>query len=434
MINAFETNPGPALPTDREAMHKLVWSTPIELIMVQFHVIEQTIIERCIELQVPRPLKGYWLARSKGKTPPAPSLRPLKARTSRMKAAPIAHHAIVTISENDALNTPAKKSKEIDQKPTLPDSELLLKELEEYLLSSELTREGYYRPSKRKLLDLNVSETGYAEAIKILTSLFQAFRKNGYATRIASMSESFRRRDIDLMESKMGYPMYTTAWKPSSPSMIRIEGIWIGFTLVEMTEYIPAKMVKSRYVRDDKKMNWLRGQKRPFIGYVIEHSLPSGRFKIQFYSPYDYEGWSAQFIQTKTCGLVSQINGMIEALQKAVPVIHKQRSDAAKAAEAARIRHAQEHIEYLARAEIRKKSEALTKSIGELQVIMAQWSKDRLIEQFLTEAEQAAEELDAPLREAARAKLKLAREFCQGETALERLVKWETPQERLSKS
>lgn len=426
-------SPSPDLPTEREALHKLIWSTPVELIMVQFHVIEQTIIERCIELQVPRPLKGYWLARNKGKTPPVPSLRPLKATTSRTKPAPIAPHAIDIISEKDAENTPAKESKRINEKPTLPDSELLLQELEEYLLSSKLNREGYYRPSKRKLLDLNVSDTGYAEAIKILTSLFQALSKNGYAIRIASMSESFRRRDIDLMEIKMGYPMLTTAWKPSSPSMIRIEGIWIGFTLVEMTEYIPAKMVKSRYVRDDKKLNWLRGQKKPHIGYVMEHSLPSGRFKIQFYSPYDYDGWSAQFIQTKTCGLLTQINRMIEALQKAVPVIQKQRSDAAKAAEAARIRHAHEHSEYLAREAIRKKSEALTNSISELQVIMAQWSKDRLIEQFLTEAEQAAEELEAPLREATREKLKLAREFCQGEMALERLVKWKTPQERLSK-
>lgn len=421
------------LPTDREELHKLIWSTPIETIMGQFHVIEQTIIERCIELQVPRPLKGYWLARSKGKSPPIPPLRSLKTTTAHGKPDPTIRHAIVSISKKDAENAPAQKSKRIKQKSTLPDSELLLQELQTYLLSSKLTQEGYYRPSKRKLLDLNVSATGFAEAINILTTLFQTFAKKGYAIWIASMPESFRRRDIDFMESKIGYPMYTTAWKPSSPSMVCIDGIWVGFTLVEMTEYVPAKMVKSRYVRDDKKMSLLRGHKKPYIGYVMEHSLPSGRFKIQFYSPYDRAGWSTQFNQTKTCGLVSQISRMIEALQKAVPVIQKQRSDAAKVAEAARKRYEQEHIEYLAREQIRKKSEALTRSISELQVIMAQWSKDRLIEQFLAEAEQAAEQLEPRLRDAARAKLKLAREFCQGETALERLVKWETPQERLSK-
>lgn len=35
--------------------------------------------------------------------------------------------------------------------------------------------------------------------------------------------------------------------------------MYFAFNLAEMTEYVPAKKVKNRYVRDEQMRRWIRG-------------------------------------------------------------------------------------------------------------------------------------------------------------------------------
>ena len=64
---------------------------------------------------------------------------------------------------------------------------------------------------------------------------------------------------------------------------------------------------------------------------------------------------------------------------------------------------------------------------------MVQWAEDKRIEQFFREAELDVAMLDGQKKALVMERLQLARQLLSVDTAVERLLKWETPQERLVK-
>ena len=71
-------------------------------------------------------------------------------------------------------------------------------------------------------------------------------------------------------------------------------------------------------------------------------------------------------------------------------------------------------------------------SITELKAIMAQWAEDKHMEQFFREAKLDVAMLDGQKKALVMESLQLARQHLSVDTAVERLLKWETPQERNS--
>lgn len=124
---------------------------------------------------------------------------------------------------------------------------------------------------------------------------------------------------------------------------------------------------------------------------------------------------------------------MISALQGAVPLISKQLEEARIKAEEWRIQREREHAIYLEKERVRQEEEAYNASRTELKSIMAQWAEDKRMEQFFREAESDAVLLDEQQKVQVMERLLLARQFLSEDTAVERLLKWKTPQERLSK-
>ncbi|MDY3572483.1 hypothetical protein RCJ88_22240, partial [Enterobacter hormaechei] len=124
---------------------------------------------------------------------------------------------------------------------------------------------------------------------------------------------------------------------------------------------------------------------------------------------------------------------MIAAMQDAVPLISKQLEEARIKAEKWRIQREREHAIYLEKEKIRREEEAYNASRAELKSIMAQWAEDKRLEQFFREAEQDAASLDEQQKVQVMERLQLARQFLSGGTAVEQLLKWKTPQERLDK-
>ena len=64
---------------------------------------------------------------------------------------------------------------------------------------------------------------------------------------------------------------------------------------------------------------------------------------------------------------------------------------------------------------------------------MVQWAEDKRLEQFFHEAESNTATLDVEQKVQVMKRLQLARQFLSEDTAIERLLKWKTPQERLIK-
>lgn len=429
-----EINPHEAvqtLPQDRETLYHLVWREPAERIAAQYGISTELLAKRCSEMQIPRPLAGYWKALAKGTAPAIPALPALK----KGKVVKVREHDSPSV-QSPAI-TASKPASPVTRKqtPVTGNGYGLINDLKTYLPPSPVTEDGYYKPAKKKLLDLNVSDTGFDSAIEFLSRFFDALGKQGYRVTLDTPGERMHRADIDIKEDpKGGGYRWINLWRPYTPSLICIGDMHFAFNLAEMTEYVPAKKVKNRYVRDEQMARWIRGKNsEPFL-HVSKHTLPTGRFLLQLYSPYDSAEWLVQFRQTKQCGLISQIPKMISTLQDAVPLISKQLEEARIKAEEWRIQREREHAIYLEKERIRQEEEAYNASRTELKSIMAQWTEDKRMEQFFREAELDAAGLDEPQKVQIMERLQLARQLLSEDTAVERLLKWRTPQESLIKN
>ena len=431
MSESLQTNVTQALPDDREELYGLVWREPAERIASLYNISKEQLTKRCAELRIPRPLAGYWKALAKGTAPAVPALPDLKSgkvekfprKTSQAIPPP------TKISSKVAEPAPRKRAR------TGGSGYALIDDLKTYLPVSSVTKDGYYKPTKKKLLDLNVSETGINSAIDFLSRFFSALGKQGYWVRLAEGNEGFHCQGIDIKEDpKEGGLRYDSLWRPCSASIICVGDMLFAFSLAEMTEYVPAKEVNGRYIRDETMIRWMRGKYDKPFRYVIKHALPTGRFFLQLYSPYSSTNWQAEFRQTKQCGLISQIPKIISAMCDAVPLIKKQQEEARIKAEERRIQWELDEKRYREKERVRREKEAYNASLAELEAIMVQWAEDKRIEQFFREAELDAVDFDEQQRLKIMERLQLARQFLSVDKAAERLMKWRIPEERLDKA
>ncbi|EFE07305.1 hypothetical protein [Citrobacter youngae] len=428
MSESLQSNATQTLPDDREELYHLVWREPAERIAVLYGINTEYLGKRCSELRIPRPLAGYWKALAKGAAPAIPPLSVLEKR----KGKKIPEKARVAVPSSAPSSLQPIKPKLRKQPSITGNGYGLINDLKNYLPGSTVTRDGYYKPTKKKLLDLNVSDTGFESAIDFLSRFFDALGKQGYRVTLDVPGERLSRAEIDIKEEPKGEGYrWDSLWRPYTPSVICVDDMHFAFNLAEMTEYVPAKEVKGRYVRDEQMGRWMRGKNTGPFFHVSKHTLPTGRFLLQLYSPYESADWRVQFRQTKQCGLISQIPKMISALQEVIPLISKQLEDARIKAEEWRIQWERDQAIYLEKERIRREEEAHKASITELNAIMAQWAEDKRTEQFFREAELDAAGLDEQQRVRVMERLQLAQQFLSEDTAVERLLKWKTPQDRL---
>ncbi|EAB4413813.1 hypothetical protein G3755_002187 [Salmonella enterica] len=423
-----DINPRDALPLDRESLFNLVWREPAERIAAQYGISTKLLAKRCTEMRIPRPLAGYWKALAKGTAPAVPALPDLekgKAEKASSKAS-LAVPSPTKVPSKVAVPAPRKRSR------TAGSGYALIDDLKTYLPVSSVTKDGYYKPTKKKLLDLNVSETGFNSAIDFLSRFFAALGKQGYWVRLAEGNEGLHCQGIDIKEDpKEGGLRYDSLWRPCSASIICVGDILFAFNLAEMTEYVPAKEINGRYIRDETMIRWMRGTYEKPFRYVIRHTLPTGRFLLQLYSPYSSTNWQVQFRQINQCGLVSQIPKIISAMHDAIPLIKKQQEEARIKAEERRIQWELDEKRYREKERNRREKEAYNTSLAELKAIMVKWAEDKRIEQFLSEAEKDVASLDAQQKVQIMERLQLVRQFLSEHRAVERLLKWKTPMELL---
>ncbi|MFB1943888.1 hypothetical protein [Salmonella enterica] len=430
MSESLQSSITQVLPEDREALYHLVWREPAERIASLYNISIEELARRCSELQIPRPLAGYWKALAKGTAPAVPALHALK----KGKMAKISKETSVTAPPTTTVLPTALPPAMRKQATITGNGYALINDLKTYLPKSSVTEDGYYKPAKKKLLDLNVSDTGFDSAIDFLSRFFDALGKQGYRVTLDVPGERFHRADIDIKEDPKGEGYrWDNLWRPYTPSIICIGSMYFAFNLAEMTEYVPAKKVKNRYVRDEQMGRWIRGKNSIPFHHISKHTLPTGRFLLQLYSPYESADWRVQFRQTKQCGLISQIPKMIAVMQETIPVITRQLEEARIEAEERRIKYEREHAIWLEKERIRREEEAHKARITELKAIMAQWAEDKRMEQFFREAELDAAGLDEQQKVRVMERLHLAQQLLSEDTAVERLLKWQTPLERLVK-
>ncbi|MBY4890631.1 hypothetical protein K5Y32_22105 [Pantoea sp. DY-15] len=414
-------------PKNRSSLYKLVWSQPLYKLAKHYQVNEQWIINECVKARIPRPLQGYWRAVLKGNAPAVPPLPPLMKEEEPLSKSAIEDRRVTS----DYPTKPAgKRVKRIKDVPVSSGAQIL-EATKEILLAGPVTELGYYRPTKRKLLDINVSVDAFDNAKMFLLKLFAALEKKGLQIRFSEGREAIHRRDISAANGHNRIFLYPSLWKPSNASVVVVDDICIGFSLVEIAEYVYARKVGNRYIPDEKLIQWARGKNPSRNDYHLKKDLPCGRFKLQLYSPYDIEGWVAEFVQSKKSGLVSQIPNIVDAIFKAVPIIREAIAQEKKRHEEWLIEREILIRENEKQEQIRRQQNAVKESIAELNALMIQWRADKLVEQFFVEAKADILKLDVADQELLLSRLEAAKSFVDGASALERLVNWKTPAERL---
>jgi hypothetical protein len=254
----------------------------------------------------------------------------------------------------------------------------------------------------------------------------------GHRVVLASADANFRRGQIDERETAAKPRNYwedNRLWPPYRPTVVYIGTVGVGLSIVEMSENVTLRYVNGKYVRED---DYVPPRERYHVdhNWTTNRELPSGRMRIVCYSPYQRVSWSAQWQETKSASLRSQIRAIVEAIEAEAPKLVEKLEEADREAE---IRHQQ----WLAQEELRRREEdrrAIEKSVAdsktELRQVIERWSHVISIERFLAGVEQRADDLPESEKHHVHERMALVRAFLGSQEPLDFFRDWKTPGER----
>ncbi len=215
-------------PVSRDALYEMVWSEPMLRVAARFGVSSSYMARGCTLLNVPRPERGYWAKLAVGKAPkqpPLPEPRPGEP---------------LEWTRDGALPKRARSlPKPPDQRPqrkrtvqgTLADRHPLISGAKPLFEAGRLSWHGkYFKPAKKLLVALVVTQTGLDKAIAFANELFLALEARDHRVVIAPNSEQFHRADVDERENHGKGHHHNNLWSP-----MRCTVVYIGTFQVRKT-------------------------------------------------------------------------------------------------------------------------------------------------------------------------------------------------------
>jgi hypothetical protein len=414
----------PALPLTREALYKLVWSEPMLKVGARYKVSSSYMARVCKRLNVPRPERGYWSKLAVGKESPVSSLPDLQpgdemawsrdGQSIKMPR-PVPHPPFQTRKlKKSAILLP-------DQHPLIKGAKALFE------IGRESHYVGYLKPNKKLLPDLVISKTGIDKALNFANQLFLMFEKYGHHVIIAPNGERFYRASVDEREQPLRNRMYNDLWSPWRCTVVYIGTVAIGLTIIEMSEEVEARYVNGKFIRET---DYIQPKRETSYTWTTTKEFPTGKLRLQAYSPYPGTEWTKCWQETKKLDLCTKIKGIVRELQKDTVEIVKLIEKAASEAE---IRHREweaQQEKWRIEEEERRAVEALKESKSELYQIISSWAEANRIEHFFIDAEKHANNLSENEKNKILERLKLARKLIGRIDALDRFTVWRAPDER----
>ncbi len=426
------TDSTPPRPLDRETLYKLVWSEPMLKIAARYDVSSSYLARICTRMNVPRPERGYWAKLAVGrapKQPPLPEPEPGDelAWTREGEEAPV---------KRLTPRPPTRKRKN-KAKPKLIRSGLhphIVGAKDLFAAGRTSYSSEYLKPSKRLMVDLAVTKSGLNRALDFANQLFWALEESGFNVVFAPTHEHFCRTEVDIHEKpkkKTGYE-HSNLWGPNRCTVVYVGTVAIGLTIIEMCEEAEARYVNGEFVREKDHIP-KRSRYSYDHGWSSTRDFPTGRLRLQAFSPYHRAQWVKQWQETEKRDLVSQIKKIVRELKAAATEIAKLVEEAERLAEIEHQRWLVER-EKMRLEEIEEKKAASRKeSLEDLVQVISDWAEVNRIEQFFSEAEKRAQELNDDEKHAMLERLRLARELIGSTDALDHFLDWESPDERFKK-
>lgn len=418
----------------REELYELVWSTPMTKVADKFQVSGSYLARICTELRVPRPERGYWVKLAVGKAakaPPLPDHRPGDPMVWSPKDGVPASSA----PKPQPPSSPRPRVTRPLRRATGTHS-LVVGAKELFLAGRPVKEEEHLKPYKKLLVDVTASITGLDKALGFANELFNALESADYRVVIAPHDAQFRR---DPVYEKEELPQkgqqnntygYSRLWSPHRPTVVYIDSLAFGLSIVEMTESVAVRYVDGRYMRESEYV-----PPKPSTRYIDRtwkstSDLPSGRLRLVVYSPHQNVTWSTSFQETKTRSLTADVPRIVKTLSDSVGAVIAKLEEAERKAEIWRQEQLAAQERWKREVDQRREAQSVKDSREQLEQVIQAWTKAFSLEQFFQGVEDRAATLSGEERQMVLDRLMLAREFVGTHNPLDFFLGWKTPLER----
>ncbi len=428
-----------SFPVTREKLYKQVWSEPMLSLATKYGVSSSYLARICTRLNVPRPERGYWAKLEHGKSVSQIPLPPATAEHEHewtRGGFPAKRTRTLPVAPTKAMRRPLAKSRPSGRHHLIRDARsLFLRSRDPTGMFVDKDKDNYYlRPYKKLLVDILVSRDSLDVGLDVMNQLLLAIESYGYRVKIAPVHEYFHRGDIDVRENIKGLPGYDRQWSPSRITVVFIGSVAIGLTLFEYSEEIEVMRIKGESIPLDELTETQKRSAQRAYSWNTTIDRPSGRFCLQAQSPYHGTTWSNRWDIKLDKDLTRQGRKIARELADQAPDIANQVAELERQREIQREEWEIEKKQRKLQKEQERQENAHRSSIGELNLVIEAWAKQKSIESFFDEIEAAVSSIDPSRCEALSERLLLAKKLIGKTDALQSLIDWETPSEKLQRS
>lgn len=415
----------------RDQLYNDIWAEPATKVSARYGVSGSFLARVCDRLNVPRPQPGYWAKHAVGKAPAQPALPEAKPGDEvewtpggGLPASPRRPLRLSRTATTRSNPTP-KKPASISRPATHP----LIGGAIGLIPVGRVSDEGYYRPNKKLLPDIIVTEKTLESGLKLANRFYRILESRGHHVRIAVESEQLNRVAINPHETPKSENQGSNLWTPYRPTVVYIDTVAIGLSIFEMCEDVEMQYLNGDYVPVSEVIAKKTNLRNQFTWTTVK-PRPSGRFCIQAFSPYQGTDWKRQWRDmpgNKVSGQLEEIATALEAQTAAIVELVEE------AERQARIREEEwqaQRERWRREEQAKRQAKAYDDAQAELLSIINDWNEAERITTFFEAALLKASEVSDEFRTEIENRLAQAQSIIGAKDPLERLAKWKSPEER----
>ncbi|MFY0637291.1 hypothetical protein [Maricaulis maris] len=410
----------------REELYRRVWAVPMNQLGASLGVSGSYLARICDQLNVPRPVRGYWAKKAVGKAPPQTPL------PEALPGAPVSWSpgelpkAVRARTKLQA--TPKRETKK--RIPRNATHGLLVGAKAHFGKSRRIGDGEHIKPFKRLLVDITTTERCLDGSLRLANELFNGLTMEGHRVGLAPKGSDLQRRAIGVSDDEKAKVThsYRTRWAPDRPTVVFVGTVAVGLAIVETTEMVEMRYFNGRYVPDAEFRRLVpKSQRDERFNWTSNRETPTGRLRVIAYSPYPRVDWSETWTESKPGSLRHSLGDIARSIESAARDLIPRIEEAERQAELERIER-EAAFERYKRAEDQRKIEASRQESKEmLASVIDQWSQKMSIARFFYGVEQHAAKLAEEERAAVMQRLALARDFLGSADPMDAFMDWKTP-------
>jgi hypothetical protein len=414
----------------REKLYEEIWAEPMIKVAARYGVSSHFLARLCTRLHVPRPPPGYWVQLEADKASPRPALPAARQgedlEWSRDEQTPRVPRAL---PKPPARGRPARRHR------ARQDAwrHELVAGAKEHFEAAKVSDAGYMRPSKKRLVDLYVTNATLDRALEVANTLFLKLDARGHRVMFAPVDQPLTRPDVDERADPGDRPHHNfERWRPHRATVVYVGTVAIGLTIFELSEQMEARYRNGTWVRISDippPAARDRGTLSVDSASTYPRDLPSGRLCLRASSPYAQAAWETQWRENKAADLASKVPAIVRELESAAATIAELVAEGQRKAAIEREQWEAQEAKWRAEELERQRVQNTKKSREDLLAIIEAWGLAKQTENFFADAEKRAAGLEVEERDKLIERLRRGRVLVGSIDALERFGAWKAPEE-----